>query len=155
MSAETEVVLPDWSPGTVVVLATLGRGPQLIPVSAALRAGPRAILLGLAESRGSLARLRADCRVAVFVIAADLAFTAYGRAYVLADAVADGVVAVAVDVDRVEDHMRPTFAIDAAVSWHWTDQAAQAKDAEVRAALARLALTPRVRRPARRSARRS
>jgi flavin reductase (DIM6/NTAB) family NADH-FMN oxidoreductase RutF len=132
--------LPDWPPGTVVVLVTRGDGPYAIPFSAAVRAGPAVILIALAASRGSLSRLRADPRVAVIVLAAgDLAFTARGRATVEDDDLVDGVVAVRVEVEQVDDHNRPTFVIEGGVPWRWTDEAAAARDADVRAALARLA----------------
>jgi len=42
-------------------------------------------------------------------------------------------------VHEVRDHDRPTFAIEAGVRWRWTDSEAQRRDAEVHAALARLA----------------
>jgi hypothetical protein len=44
-----------------------------------------------------------------------------------------------VDVERVADHGRPTFAIADGVAWRWTDGVAAARDEEVRVALARLA----------------
>jgi hypothetical protein len=147
-------VLPDWPPGTVTILATAGdhpggtagetahaagETPHAIPVSAAVRAGPRHALIGLAASRGSLARLRADPRVSLAIIAEDVAVTAYGRARVLDEPLADGVVAVEIEVHEVRDHDRPTFAIEAGVRWRWTDPEAERRDAEVRAALARLA----------------
>jgi hypothetical protein len=132
-------VLPDWPPGTVTILATAGETPQAIPVSAAIRAGPRHALLGLAGTRGSLARLGADPRVSLAIIAEDVAVTAHGRARVLEEALVEGVVAVEIEVDDVQDHDRPTFAIEAGVRWRWTDADAQRRDAEVHAALARLA----------------
>jgi hypothetical protein len=131
-------VLPDWPQGTVTILATAGEVPHAIPVSAAIRAGPRRALLGLAGTRGSLARLRADPRVSLAIIAHDLAVTAHGRARILDDPLAEGVVAVEIEVDDVQDHDRPTFAIEAGVRWRWTDPEAERRDAEVRAALARL-----------------
>jgi hypothetical protein len=132
-------VLPHWPPGTVTILATAGERPHAIPVSAAIRAGPRPALNGLPSGRGSLARLRADPRVSLAIIAEDVAVTAYGRARVLDDALTEGVVAVEIEVHAVQDHDRPTFAIEAGVRWRWTDPEAQRRDAEVHAALARLA----------------
>jgi hypothetical protein len=132
-------VLPAWPPGTVTILATEGETPHAIPVSAAIRAGPRHILIGLAAGRGSVARLRADPRVSLAIIAEDVAVTAYGRARVLDDALAEGVVAVEIKVHDVQDHDRPTFAIEAGVRWRWTDPEAERRDAEVHAALAHLA----------------
>jgi hypothetical protein len=146
-------VLPDWPPGTVTILATVGEAPHAIPVSAAIRAGPRHALICLAAGRGSLARLRADPRVSLAIIAEDVAVTAYGHARVLDDAILEkdgalrdedgaileGVVVVEIEVHDVQDHDRPTFAIEAGVRWRWTDAEAERRDAEVRATLARLA----------------
>jgi hypothetical protein len=134
-------VLPDWPADTVAILATAGEGPHAIPVSAVVRAGEREILIGLASRRGSLERLRAQPRVAVALIARDLAITAHGTAEVLDAELSDGVVAVAITVETLSDHLRPTFAIEAGVRWGWTDAEAQARDASVRTALARLAGT--------------
>jgi hypothetical protein len=148
-------VLPDWPAGTVTILATAGDSPHAIPVSAAVRAGPRRVLIALAAARGSLERLRADPRVSLTIICEDTAVTAYGRARALDDHAdhadhaihathADGplpagVVPVEIDVDRVEDHDRPTFEIESGVRWRWTDPDAERRDADVRAGLARLA----------------
>ena len=133
-------MLPEWPPGTVTILATAGPPPHAIPVSAAVRAGPRRALIGLAASRDSLSRLRADPRVSLAIVCEGVAVTAYGRARVLDDApLAEGVVAVEIDIERVQDHDRPTFAIEGGVRWRWTDPDAEGRDAEVRAALARLA----------------
>lgn len=133
-------MLPAWLPGTVAILSTAGDGPHAIPVSAAIRAGPRRILIGLAATRGSLTRLRADPRVSLTIVSDGVAATAYGHAHVLDDArLVDGVVAVEIDVGRVQDHDRPTFEIESGVRWRWTDADADRRDAEVRAALARLA----------------
>jgi hypothetical protein len=133
-------MLPKWAPGTVLILATGGDAPHAIPVSAAVAAGPTRVLLGLAEGRKSLARLRAEPRVALSIVAEpDVAITAYGKARVLPDALSDGVVAVEVEIEDVQDHARPTFTIEAGVRWHWTDREAERRDTEVRAALERLA----------------
>ena len=134
-------MLPDWPPGTVTILCTAGDSPHAIPVSAAVRAGPRRALIGLAATRGSLARLRADPRVSLAIVAEGVAVTAYGRARVLEDdaPLVEGVVAVEIEVERVTDHDRPTFEIESGVRWRWTDADADRRDAEVRAALARLA----------------
>lgn len=133
------VVLPRWPADTVAILATVGAAPHAIPVSAVHRADDARLLLGLADRRGSLARLRKRPRVAVVLIAADLAVTAHGRAQVLAEPLVKGVAAVLVNVDSVSDHLRPTFAIRTGVQWGWTDREAAERDQEVRAALARLA----------------
>ncbi len=137
-------MLPDWRAGTVTILATAsataGEPPHAIPVSAAVRAGPRRVVIGLAASRGSLARLRADPCVSLAIVSENVAVTAYGRARELeGEPVAEGVVAIEIVVERVQDHDRPTFAIESGVRWRWTDPEAERRDAEVRAALARLA----------------
>jgi hypothetical protein len=133
-------VLPEWPAGTVTILATAGDAPHAIPVSAAVRAGPRRVLIALATTRGSLARLLGDPRVSLTIVCEHTAVTAHGLARVLDDQpIVDGVVAVEIEVDRVQDHDRPTFEIESGVRWRWTDPDAERRDAEVRAALVRLA----------------
>jgi hypothetical protein len=132
-------MLPDWPAGAVAILVTIGDTPHAIPVSTALRAGPDRILLALADSRGSLARLREDPRVAVAVVAAGVAVTARGRARVLDAPVSAGVTGIEVTVEALDDHQRPTFELEAGVRWRWTDPESSARDQAVRAALARLA----------------
>ena len=133
--------LPEWEPGTVCVLTTGGGAPHAIPVSTALRAGPRRVLLALAARRESLARLRREPRCALTIMAADVACTAHARAEIVQESLpgAEGVAAVALEVDAIQDHMQPRFAIAAGVAWHWTDEDARAGDAAVRAALDELA----------------
>ena len=134
-------MLPEWPPGTVTILATAGGAPHAIPVSAAIRAAPAVALLGLARRRESLARLRADPRAALVILApGDVAVTAHGRAAILGE-LADGVVAVRLDVERVQDHGQPTFAIEDGVRWRWIDPEAERRDAEVHRALRALADT--------------
>lgn len=133
--------LPDWPPGTVAVLATGGGGAHAIPVSAARRAGPRTILVGLARRRTSLERLRREPSVALTVIAPGLAFTAHAQATVVEEALAEAgaVTAVRLDVVDVQDHRTPAFAIHAGVAWEWVDDAARERDRAVHDGLARLA----------------
>jgi hypothetical protein len=133
--------LPAWEPGTVAVLCTAGGPPHAIPVSTAVRAGPRRVLLALARTRTSLARLRTDPRCALTVVAGgDTAFTAHGRATVVQDPmeVADSVVAVAIDVEAIQSHADPRFAIEAGVRWRWIDPGAADRDAAIHVALAAL-----------------
>jgi hypothetical protein len=127
--------LPDWPERTVTVLTT--HPAHAIPVSAALRAGDRELVLGLAPSRRSLEHLRADPRCAVTVLAPGLAFTAHGRAVAFSEP--EPVVAVRIVVDELADHDQPTFEIEAGVTWRWTDEAARERDVATRAALARFA----------------
>jgi flavin reductase (DIM6/NTAB) family NADH-FMN oxidoreductase RutF len=131
--------LPDWPAGTVAILVTGGERPHAIPVSAVVRAGPRRVLIGLAHSRESLARLRRSPPVTVTICARDVAVSVDGTAAVLDEELVDGVAAVAVEVEAIHDHDRPTFALHAGVAWEWTEQAAARRDAEVQAALRRLA----------------
>jgi hypothetical protein len=130
--------LPDWPPGTVAVLATGGGAPHAIPVSTAVRGGPHTVLFALARGRASLARLRAEPRCALAVLAeGDVAMTLYGRASVVGEVA--GVVAVRLDVAEIQDHGQPTFEIEHGVRWRWLDAEAEQRDAEVRATLLRLA----------------
>jgi hypothetical protein len=128
--------LPWWPAGTVAVLSTGAGEPHAIPVSTALRRGPRELVLALGLRRESLARLRSDARCAVTVLAAgNLAFTAVGTAAVEEEG--ERVAVVRVDVASIKDHGNPTFVIDDGVQWRWTDPEAERNDAEVRSRLAR------------------
>ena len=104
-AASVTRVIPDWPPGTVAILTTAG--PHAIPVSTAMRAGPRTVLLALGPSRGSLARLREDPRCALALIAEGVAVTLRGRATEIGEAA--GTVAIRLDVEHVDDHAQPTF----------------------------------------------
>jgi hypothetical protein len=131
--------LPEWEDGAVALLSTGGGAPHAIPVSTAVRAGPRRVLLALAAHRESLARLRRDPRCALTIVTApDVACTAHARAEILHE-VADGVVAVALDVEAIRDHMQPRFVIEAGIAWHWTDEEARERDRAIREALSELA----------------
>jgi hypothetical protein len=135
-------VLPEWTPGTVAVLSTGAGHPHAIPVSTAVRAGDRRIILALALRRESLDRLRRDPRCALtFLAEGDVAATALGRASIIEEplSISDRVAAVAVDVESIQDHNQPRFEIEAGVRWRWTDPEAAARDDEIRAALAALA----------------
>jgi flavin reductase (DIM6/NTAB) family NADH-FMN oxidoreductase RutF len=135
----SETTLPSWPAGTVVILCTGGAEPHAIPVSAVVRAAPDQVLLGLAGTRESLARLRAQPRVALTILTeGDVAVTAYGVASIRDEELVEGVAAVHVQVERVQDHNRPTFVIESGVGWRWTDPQAESRDADVREALAAL-----------------
>ena len=121
-------MLPDWPEGTVAVLSTAG--PHAIPVSTATRAGDATIHVALAHTRDSLARLRDEPRCALTILAAGLAVTAYATASVVDED--ERVSYVRLDVDEVVDHDQPTFELTGGVSWHWTDDGAEAGDADVR-----------------------
>lgn len=137
----SRVELPDWPAGTVALLATGAGAPHVIPVSAALRAGPARIVLALAPRRESLRRLREEPRVALALLATgDVAITAEGEARVVAAPLpgAENVVGVELVVDRVQEHGNRHFAVTGGVQWHWTDAESERRDAQVRAALASL-----------------
>lgn len=134
--------LPEWADGTVAILSTVGEGPHAIPVSTGFRVHDRLILLALASRRRSLAYLRAEPRVALTLLCeGDVAVTAHGRAEVIADPMAqsDRVCAVAVTIDRIQDHGQPRFVIEAGPRWRWTDPDARSRDVEVREGLKALA----------------
>jgi hypothetical protein len=126
--------LPEWEDGTVAILSTGAGAPHAIPVSTCVRAGPRTVLLALAHRRESLQRLRGDPRCALAIVAGGFAVTAHAAATILHD-LNDAVVAVRLDVEEIQDHGQPTFAIDAGVRWRWLDDEARERDAEIRAAL--------------------
>ncbi len=46
---------------------------------------------------------------------------------------------MAVEVDDIQDHADPRFAIEAGVRWRWTDPGAAERDAAIREALRALA----------------
>ena len=127
-------MLPDWPEGTVAVLSTVG--PHAIPVSTATRSGDATIHLALAHTRESLARLREDPRCALTILAPGVAVTAYASASVVEQD--DRVAYLRLDVDDVQDHDQPTFELDDGVRWHWTDDGAEAGDADVRERLREL-----------------
>ena len=127
-------MLPDWPEGAVAVLSTAG--PHAIPVSTATRSGVATIHLALAHRRESLARLREEPRCALTILAAGVAVTAYATASVVEQD--DRVAYLRLDVDDARDHDQPTFELDDGVRWHWTDEGAEAGDAEIRATLRRL-----------------
>ena len=128
--------LPEWPRARSPCSPRRPGEPHAIPVSTAVRAGPRAVVFALALRRESLARLREDPRCALTILAAgDVAVTAIGRAAVVEEL--ERVAVVRMDVERVQDHGQDTFVIDDGVQWRWVDADAERADAEVRAALER------------------
>jgi hypothetical protein len=116
--------LPHWPPRTIGILATVDPRPYAIPVSAPVRVGDQRILMALRRSRGSLARLRRRPEVALAVLAeGNVAFTACGRAHVVAEPMvtAQDYAAVAIDVERIDDHRQREFEVDAGIGRHWVD----------------------------------
>jgi hypothetical protein len=132
--------LPEWERGTPAVLCAAG--PHPIPVTAFLRAGDDRVLLALGRRREALRRLRQDPGAALLLMGAGLAFTAHGRARVLAEELeaTDTVVAVELRVERVQDHLADgrTEMLDGA-RWRWcAEEHGEAEDA-ILAELAELA----------------
>ena len=68
---------------------------------------------------------------------------AYGKAEPLQEPMPEGVVAVRVAVERIQDHRRPAFVIEAGVRWRWTEAREQERDAQVRTALELIASATR------------
>ncbi len=118
--------LPVWSLRSVAVLTTVtADGPHAIPVSAPVRAADDLVLIGLRSDRDSLGRIRAYPSVALTLLTAgDVAFTARGRASVLARPLgrSPDYVAVAIEVLHVDDHRQAAFAITAGVERDWQDE---------------------------------
>ncbi len=134
--------LPDWDAGTVAVLSTGGGRPHAIPVSTGVRAGPRRVLIALALRRESLARLREEPRCALTIMGAgNVALTAHATASIVQDPmeVSDTVAAICLDVEEIQDHTQPRFAIESSVKWRWCELEARERDSAIRAALTELA----------------
>lgn len=126
--------LPSWPEGTVAVLSTGAGEPHAIPVSTAVRRGPREVAFALSLRRESLVRLRTDPRCALTVLAAgNVAVTAIGRAVVVSEG--ERVAILRLAVERIQDHGQDTFVIDDGVQWRWTDEDAARADAAVRSSL--------------------
>jgi hypothetical protein len=142
MSGHTMDELPGWPVSTASVLATVDAdgAPHAIPVSTARRAGPRRILFALAPSRGSYARLEANARAAMLVMAPEVAFSAEGTVRVIAEPLdPDGRVhGLELVVETIWDHNGPTFGMDDGVRWHWTEEDAKRGDDAAHAELERL-----------------
>jgi nitroimidazol reductase NimA-like FMN-containing flavoprotein (pyridoxamine 5'-phosphate oxidase superfamily) len=128
-------VLPEWPDGTVATLSTGGGEPHAIPVSTVVRADDTTVLFVLARRRESLARLRSDPRCALTILARGVSITAIGRAVEVDAELPEHVVALRMDVERVQDHAQPTFEILEGVRWRWTDAEAERTDAALREAL--------------------
>jgi hypothetical protein len=123
--------LPEWKRGTPAVLSVAG--PHPIPITAYLRAADDRVLLALGRRRETLRRLREDPAVALMLMGSGLAFTAHGRARVIAEQLeaTDTVVAVELLVERVQDHLADgrTEMLDGA-RWSWCDESdGEAEDA--------------------------
>jgi hypothetical protein len=123
--------LPEWERGTAAVLCVAG--PHPIPITAYVRAGDDRVLVALGRRRETLGRLREDPAVALLLMGSGLAFTAHGRARVIAEELesADTIVAVELLVERVQDHLADgrTEMLDGA-RWRWrAEEYGEAEDA--------------------------
>ncbi|MBB5912701.1 hypothetical protein BJY24_001568 [Nocardia transvalensis] len=110
--------LPEWPRDTIAVLVTTDPLPHAIPVSWPVRAGDHRILLSLRANRGSLDRLRRRPGVALLILGGDnVALCARGTARVVADPMpdADDYVAVAIDVEAIDDHRQGAFLVAAGI----------------------------------------
>ena len=132
--------LPEWERGTPGVLCAAG--PHPIPISTAVRAGDDRLLFALGSGRETLSRLRADPQSAFCLLGRGVAFTAHGRAAVVAEKLeaAEIVAAVELRVERVQDHLADgrTELIDGA-RWRWLDEGMDAAEDAIVAELGRLA----------------
>jgi hypothetical protein len=131
--------LPEWERGTPAVLCVAG--PHPIPITAFLRAGDDRVLLALGRKRETLRRLRQDASVALLLMGSGLAFTAHGRACVIAEELqaTDTVVAVELRVGRVQNHLADgrTEMLDGA-RWRWRAEEHGEAEAAILAELAGL-----------------
>jgi hypothetical protein len=123
--------LPAWERGTPAVLCVAG--PHPIPITAFLRTGDDRVLIALGRRRETLSRLREEPSVALLLMGEGLAFTAHGRARVIAEEleVTDTVVAVELRVDRIQNHLADerTEMLDGA-RWRWcAEEHGEAEDA--------------------------
>ncbi|GAB2689927.1 pyridoxamine 5'-phosphate oxidase family protein [Nocardia thraciensis] len=117
--------LPEWPLDTIAVLVTSDPLPHAIPVSWPVRAGDRRILLSLKSDRGSLARLRKRPDVALLILGGgNVALCARGIARVVADPMpeAEDYVAVAIDVEVIDDHRQSAFEVAAGIQRQVLDE---------------------------------
>jgi oxalate decarboxylase len=119
-------VLPEWTATTIGVLSTLDGAPYAIPVTAPVRAGDRRIMFALGRERGSLARLVENPQVALFIGGEhNEAFTARGRAQIAAeDMPVPGMVAVALEVEEIDDHRQKAFSVESGIGVEWHNERA-------------------------------
>ena len=132
--------LPTWEPGTAAVFSAAG--PHPIPVSTAVRAGPRRVLLALGGRRETLRRVRERPEAALCLLAEGLAFSAIGRARVIREGLdaAPALAVVELEVEEIVDHLADgrTEMLGAA-AWRWLDEKAEASEPAIRAELEALA----------------
>ena len=130
--------LPYWKTGTPAVLCV--EGPHAIPISTAVRAASDRVLFALGRERETLKRVRRDPSAALCLLGEGLAFTAHGRLRIVGELEsADTVVAVELNVERVQDHLLDgrTQMLDGARR-RWLDQQAAEIEPLIVAELERL-----------------
>jgi hypothetical protein len=135
------VRIPELPEGIVAVLATVGEaGPVAIPVSALLRSGPDRLLVALARTRASVARLRVDPRAAASLNGPRMSLCVEGVARLAADPLpgAEWMVAFELVARRIRDARGPATEVDEGIRWRWTTEEAAERHAAVMAALAAL-----------------
>jgi len=132
--------LPLWPPGTAGTLCVAG--PHAIAVSTAVRAADDRLLFALAHRRATLARLREEPACALCLLAADVGFTAEGRAFVVRERMRanERVAALELRVERIADHLADgrTDILDG-VRWRWRDPSDADRDLAIRSELDTLA----------------
>jgi len=130
-------VLPHWDPGTPGWLIVAAR--HAIPVSTAVRAGDRTVVLALGRRRTTLAHLRRDPQAALCLMGRGLAFTAQARARIHGELECAPVIAVVLHVTGVQDHLVDgRTEMLAGPSYRWRDEAAAAAEPHILQELARI-----------------
>jgi hypothetical protein len=131
--------LPQWEEGTPAIVCVAG--PHAIPVSTAMRVSGDVLRFALGGGRETLRRIRDDPAIAVCILGDGLAFSAYGQARVVREGLeaAPDVVAVELQVERVQDHLADgrTEMVDGA-RWRWVDPGMAASEPKIRAELVSL-----------------
>lgn len=133
-------VLPHWERATTAVFCAAG--PHPIPVSTAIRAADKRVLLTLGGRRETLRRVRERSDAALCVLAEGLAFSALGEAHVLQEGMqaAPSLVVVELRVIELVDHLADgrTQMLSSA-GWRWLDPKSAESAPQVLAELERLA----------------
>jgi hypothetical protein len=131
-------MLPEWEVGTPAVLIVSGL--HAIPVSTSIRRGDQRVVFALGRRRETLTRLRSEPGAALCVLGQGVAFTAYGRAFVVRDELdCAPVTAVELRVERVQDHLADgrTEMLDGA-RYDWRNIKDGESESRIRAELARI-----------------
>ena len=123
-------MLPEWDPGTPGWLVVAAR--HAIPVSTAVRAGDRTIVLALGRRRTTLGHLRRDPQAAFCIMGRRVAFTAQAQARILGELECAPVIAVALWVTSVQDLLVDgRTEMLAGPAYRWRDEAAAAAEPRI------------------------